>query len=285
MRLLKSATAILVLLSVLVGPAFAAEDEFPIYLGDEFVALYDYAIANELPNLAFPVEGDSITGDEELDEHIWELAFERGYVMRPIAASHLPAADGIRMQSQAAAAWLLLREAAREEGHYFVVSSAYRSPDSQRTQFLSKLEGNSDESIDQALRWYSLPGTSKHHGGYALDFRYRDGTFAEFRSTPDYAWLAADNFLIPKTFGFIPSYPDGVANQGPNPEPWEFVWVGVERIKCGVPIDLSATSTEITEELASCPGELGVMMSSRGRLRSGPWVSSLMQLLAEQVEG
>ena len=148
--------------------------------------------------------------------------------------------------------------AAREAGYYFIVSSAYRSPASQRTQFLSKLSGSSDQAIDDTLRWYSPPGTSKHHGGYALDFRYRTGTFGEFRSTPDYAWLSADNFAIPKAFGFIPSYPDDVEAQGPNPEPWEFVWVGVDRIKCGVPLEtpdsFSGPAAAIADEVARCPG-------------------------------
>ena len=44
----------------------------------------------------------------------------------------------MRMQPQAAAAWLELKEAARAAGHPFV-SSAYRSPDSQRAQFNSRL--------------------------------------------------------------------------------------------------------------------------------------------------
>ena len=140
----------------------------------------------------------------------------------------------------------------------FTVSSAYRSPSSQRTQFLSKLEGTSDSAIDAALRWYSLPGTSKHHAGYALDFRYPSGTFGEFRSTPDYAWLAADNFAVPKRHGLIPSYPDGVENQGPNPEPWEFVWVGIGLVHCGIPQEMGllveGPAAAVVHDLERCPG-------------------------------
>jgi LAS superfamily LD-carboxypeptidase LdcB len=165
------------------------------------------------------------------------------------------------MQPQAASAWADLKQAAREAGFGFIVSSAYRSPASQRSQFNSKLGGTSDEAIDAALTWYSIPGTSKHHSGYALDFRYRNGTFGEFRDTPDYAWLAEDNFYNAKRFGFIPSYPDDVADQGPNPEPWEFVWVGVDLIRCGIPVEIdtrmAGPASAIAAEISACPGRVG----------------------------
>lgn len=258
MRLLAVASTALAVVIAFNGSALAAEAEFPVYTGDQFVALRDHAMSHELPNLTIPDDRVPITGNEELDNRIYEMAFERGYVMTPIAVSELGTADGVRMQPQAAEAWLQLKAAAREEGLRFIVSSAYRSPASQRTQFLSKLEGSSDSAIEATLRWYSVPGTSKHHSGYALDFRYREGTFGEFRSTPDYEWLAADNFLIPKTFGFIPAYPDDVSEQGPNPEPWEFIWVGVELIKCGNPLEAPSTfigpAAAIAQDVASCPG-------------------------------
>ena len=242
------------------APAHADDQErFPTYTGDQFKALYDHAVEHVLPNLEPPGAPLSVTGNEDLDDRIWEIATARGYVLRPVAGDGLGSADGVPMQPQAASAWLELKEAARAAGFGFVVSSAYRSPAAQRTQFNSKLRGTSDEAIDAALTWYSIPGTSKHHGGYALDFRYPNGTFGEFRDTPDYAWLAADNFYNAKRFGFIPSYPDDVADQGPNPEPWEFVWVGVDLIKCGLPVHVAIrpgdlVAAAIAGELARCPG-------------------------------
>ncbi len=241
-------------------PALSADEEFPTYTGDQFQALYDHAVARLLPNLVAPGDHEPVTGDHDLDSRIWEIATARGYMMRPEAGPDLGIADGVPMQPQAAAAWLELKAAARAAGHGFIVSSAYRSPASQRVQFNSKLRGSSDEAIDAALNWYSIPGTSKHHGGYALDFRYVDGTFGEFRETPDYAWLAADNFYNAKRFGFIPSYPDFVSDQGPNPEPWEFVWVGVDLIRCGLPVEIDTRSlgpaAAIGEEVADCPGTM-----------------------------
>lgn len=257
-------------------PASASDDGdyLPHYTGEQFQAMYEYAIANTLPNLN-PTNGQTpVTGDEELDARLWDAAFERGYTLQPSAAGDLVSIDGTPMQPQAAEAWTALEAEARSAGYSFIVSSAYRSEAGQRSWFLGKMTGTSDEAIEDTLRWYSLPGTSKHHTGYALDFRYEDGTFGEFRSTPDYAWLSADNFAIPKKHGFIPSYPDDVENQGPNPEPWEFVWVGLGLIRCGVPINLSqsqfATSHRwLTDDVVGCPGgvslaELDGLLKSRG---------------------
>jgi hypothetical protein len=257
--------ALSLMLILVVAPSSAAAaqaDEFPVYTGDQFKGLYDYAVASHLPGLSQPTGQMSVTGDASLDERIWEIAFSRGYVLRPVASGDLATADGVPMQPQAAAAWGQLKAAARDAGMSFIVSSAYRSPATQRTQFLSKLEGTSDDAINATLVWYSVPGTSKHHGGYALDFRYSNGTFGEFRNTPDYEWLSRDNFYNAKRFGFIPSYPDDVTAQGPNPEPWEFVWVGVDLIRCGTPVPpsiigpVTGPAAAMVAEVARCPGQV-----------------------------
>ncbi|HIE22587.1 MAG TPA: hypothetical protein EYP73_08340 [Acidimicrobiia bacterium] len=260
---MKRLLALVAVLSLpLALPASAAEDEpYPEYTGPEFVALYDYAVENLLPGLEYQDTRYSITGDEALDARIWEVAFSRGYVLRPLASRKMATARGVPMQPPVAPAWLGLEAEARAAGMRFIVSSAYRSPAAQRAQFLSKLEGTSDAAINAALNWWSIPGTSKHHGGYALDFRYADGTFAEFSHTPDYAWLAASNFAIPKRYGLIPSYPDGVGSQGPRPEPWEFVWVGTDLIRCGLPQDLGLSVdgpvAALVAEIERCPGGAG----------------------------
>ena len=257
MRKLFVGVAVAALLVSGSASAFAEEPEQPEYTGEEFQALYEYAVTNTLPNLDAPNGQYQITSNDELDARIWELALERGYVLRPTASGDLGRADGVNMQPQAAAAWLTLKQEAREAGMGFIVSSAYRSPASQRTQFLSKLNGTSQDSIDAALTWYSIPGTSKHHGGYALDFRYRSGTFGEFRSTKDYKWLQEANFAIPKRHGLIPSYPDDIPTQGPNPEPWEFVWVGTGLIQCGLPQPLGSVpgpAAAVLSDIGHCPG-------------------------------
>jgi LAS superfamily LD-carboxypeptidase LdcB len=253
-------TTLLALAITLVAlPAFAAEEgSYPDYTGPEFQALYEYAVANTLPNLDPPNGLYPITGNQELDDRIWELAFERGYILRPTVSGDLSSVGGVRMQPQAAEGWIGLRAEAQSAGMGFVLSSAYRSPAAQRTQFNSKLAGSSDNAIDAALTWWSIPGTSKHHAGYALDFRYPNGTFGGFRRTPDYAWLSDSNFAIPMRYGLIPSYPDDGVSQGPNPEPWEFVWVGTRLISCGIPQNLELVvmgpAAAVVSEIEACPG-------------------------------
>ena len=157
-----------------------------------------------------------ITGDAVLDGRIWEIAIDRGYLLRPVAGPDLgvPTACGCNR----AAAWLELElEAARAAGHRSSPPPIGRPTASEPVQL--QAEGTTDEAIDAALRWYSIPGTSKHHSGYALDFRYADGTFAEFRDTPDYAWLAADNFHNAKRFGFILPTPTTSLPRAPTPSP------------------------------------------------------------------
>lgn len=257
MKLVLVALAWVVLVPTAVAVA-TDHGEYPVYSGDEFQDLYTYAVGNTLPNLEDSAVRYEITGDDPVDELIWNMAIERGYELRPTASHDLVYVGGVPMQPDAADAWVDLRAEAREAGMGFAVSSAYRSPSSQRSQFLSKLEGTSDEQIDATLTWYSLPGTSKHHSGYALDFRYADGTFGEFRATPDYQWLTAENFAAPKRHGFVPSYPDDVTTQGPSPEPWEFVWVGTALIRCGLPRDLPALAGPVdalVDDIAACPGD------------------------------
>jgi D-alanyl-D-alanine carboxypeptidase len=259
--------ALALVLATAATPESPVKEPFPVYTGDEFKALYDHAVRHELPNLIPPPGRLPVTGDPDVDNRIWDLANARGYVLRPLAGPDLASVDGVPMQPQAAAAWQRLKEAARAAGHQFVVSSAYRPPESQRTQFNAKLTGTTDEAIDATLTWYSIPGTSKHHGGYALDFRYADGTFGEFRETPDYAWLSADNFLNAKRFGFIPSYPDDVTAQGPNPEPWEFVWVGVDLIQCGMACVDAASGPMARHPGGGSPLEFGLDRHARRRHR------------------
>jgi LAS superfamily LD-carboxypeptidase LdcB len=38
--------------------------------------------------------------------------------------------------------------------------------------------------------------------------------------------MSKDNYLQAKKYGWIPSYPEGAQQQGPEPEAWEYVWVG-----------------------------------------------------------
>lgn len=233
------------------------ESPWPLYVGSDFQDLYRYAIANTLPGLDLPGGYQSVTGNSTVDQRIWDLALTRGYVPQPVASGSL-GRWGILMQPLAAEGWQTLNAEARENRMGFIARSAFRSLTTQRIMFNERLTGTSDAAIERALTWAAPPGMSKHHSGYALDFRYPDGTYGSFRSSPGYAWLAANNFDVAKRHGFVPSYPDDVDHQGPNPEPWEFVWVGADLIRCGIPRSTGSAVTGpaagLLADLERCPG-------------------------------
>ena len=190
-----------------------------------------------------------ITGNERADAAIRMLAERRGYQIRPQAdESKLVRVGEHLMQPQIAAAWKELRTAAAEDGLRLDVVSAYRSVARQREIFLYRLDGEGrstlgysptpqqiadglgNDLIDAILRTSSIPGYSKHHTGYTLDLTDVGSgrSFMEFEHTPGFLWLSERNYLNAKRFGFLPSYPAGADSQGPEPEAWEYVWVGRE---------------------------------------------------------
>lgn len=206
--------------------AVAATDLSPA----ELVAAFDDA---RLPGLqSIELAPPSITGNAELDERIREIAVERGYRRRAEPSGGLVITDGRYLQPNAAAAWEALQAGAAAAGHSISLTSGYRSAASQASIFRSRLTGTSDAALDTILQTVAAPGYSKHHTGYAIDVRSGSAILYDFANTPAYAWLSADNWANAKGYGWVPSYPDGVASQGPNPEPWEFVWVGAINIIC-----------------------------------------------------
>jgi hypothetical protein len=218
------------LLPMMPGPLARAADGFPEYQGSEWTDLVRRGLAH-LPNLKPPGAPGAIAATTTLDDRIWEIAFARGYEMRQTPASTLSVQDGYAMQSLTASAWEAMQAAAAAAGHHIVIHSAYRSVTTQRAIFNSKLSSSSDAAINAVLDYSAPPGASRHHTGYALDIKAYGGTIGGFKDTPAYAWLSADNYRNAKRFGFVPSYPPDAPNQGPKPEPWEYVYVGVDTIR------------------------------------------------------
>jgi D-alanyl-D-alanine carboxypeptidase len=192
-----------------------------------------------------------ITGNPEADQRIVERAVLRGYRLRQQADENVLITEGAHaLQKPAMDAWLELQAAAQEEGVQLGLVSAYRSVERQRAIFLRELRrlgevqtgapidqmaiasGEADRWVDEVLRYSSIPGFSKHHSGYTIDIAdaSRGLAFTDFIDTDGFAWISAHNYLNAKRFGFIPSYPAGVDTQGPEPEPWEYVWVGRETL-------------------------------------------------------
>jgi D-alanyl-D-alanine carboxypeptidase-like protein len=214
------------------SPATEAEDvaglvDATSFAADEFLELFDSAV---LPGLGAIGSAPPITGNVEVDRRIRAIAEERGYRRRPPPNRALVEVGDEMLQPEAAAAWASLQAAAATAGHSISIFSGYRSIERQVAVFVGKLTGTSDVEIETRVRSVAVPGYSKHHTGYAIDIRAAGGGDFGIRDTAAYAWLSANNFANTKAHGWIPSYPDGSGPAGPDPEPWEFVWVGVNAI-------------------------------------------------------
>ena len=201
---------------------------YPVFTGNQFKQLFDEV---ELDNLATVGDLPAIVGNPETDQRVRQIAVERGYRPRPMPAdvSKLVLAEGDRhrLQPAAAEAYHDLRAAAAADGLTIWLVSAYRSYDYQGPLFLRGVSAPySDDDVFERLKTVAIPGYSKHHTGYAIDLAEGNFVFDEFIESASYTWLSADNYANARRHGWIPSYPPDADNQGPDPEPWEFVYVG-----------------------------------------------------------
>lgn len=213
--------------------------KYRYFSGWEFKQIFLEASAN-YTKVKAPIAGlAEITGEPSLDARIVEIAEKRGYLKQKLALEqHLIATqNNQRLQREALEALEKLQAEARKDGLNLVLVSGYRSVQEQRNIFLSRLgldsvsleqilSGEFDTLVNQVLITSSIPGYSRHHTGYTFDLGCGDFDLLRFAYTPCFEWLSRDNYLNAKRFGIIPSYPEGAGLQGPDPEAWEYVWVG-----------------------------------------------------------
>lgn len=210
------------------GSGDETAEVYSVFDGNQFKQLFNEA---DLENLATPSQPPTITGDPETDRRIQQVALNRGYRLRPMPedVSRLVLVEGDRhlLQPEAAQAYLDLKAAAAADGLTIWLVSAYRDYDRQRNIFLGKATAPyNDEEVFEILKRVSVPGYSKHHTGYTIDIAEGKHLFDDFVGTKSHQWISADNYLNAKKYGWIPSYPPDGGKQGPDPEAWEFVYVG-----------------------------------------------------------
>ncbi len=219
-----------------------AKTQLKKFSDDEFQSLYE---SLALPNTELITSSPEITGDTTADAQIVKVAKSRGYSLRsvpvlPIVKTNVPGLDeDDLLQPKAYEAWKRLEAQAKKDGVALKLNSGYRSIDWQRRYFLLQLQsrgitpssiasGQADAGVSAVMSVVAPPGYSRHHTGYTVDFTCKDGSGKAFEFTSCFDWLSKNNYQIAKQFGWIPSYPDGADNQGPEPEPWEYVWVGTD---------------------------------------------------------
>ena len=221
----------------------AAEDEkfdvntakFKKFSPKQFSELYSRFA---YPNTRLIINDYSITGDEKADKVINNLAESAGYQVRtaPVKNSLKQIDKGIFLQSKAEEAWTELQKQAKKAKLSLRVTEGFRSAEDQSAIFKSRLgklntlriiKRLEDKKIKEILKQTAPPGYSRHHSGYTIDLACENQPEVQFKTSKCFKWLSADNYLNAKKAGWIPSYPEGVKNQGPEPEAWEYVWVGV----------------------------------------------------------
>lgn len=220
-----------------------AKTRLKTFTGEQFKELYrSMAYPNTIPFTDIP----NVTGVTEADKRIRELAEARGYKLTSIPAGAIvkinePRLDGDDLlQPLAATSWQKLKEAAKKENIPLALISAYRSPEYQKNLFTSRLFAKgvtvrdittnaADAAINQTLSQAAVPGYSRHHTGYTVDLWCEDGS-GQFVYSSCFRWIKANNYQKAKESGWIPSYPEGASEQGPEPEPWEYVWVGTDAL-------------------------------------------------------
>ncbi len=237
-----------------IDPSLEKEELKEILFSYEFYSSEDFIEINNQANSKVRTEEDAITiiGDPLADKAIIEKAEARGYVLRKEAdPATLVTIDNEKLLPNPAAAWQKMKSVALLDSIQLKLNSGFRSTDRQKEIFLERfnssavwnygiepsadniLAGYADGALEETLTFTAPPGYSKHHSGITVDINDSevDSSIVAFADTDAYEWLSANNYLNAKRFGFIPSYPDGVENVGPNPEPWEYIWVGEDSLK------------------------------------------------------
>ena len=212
-------------------------------------AFYDLYSTFAYPNTQEIQVPPAITSNPEADKRIREIAEKRGYKLRsvPVAPINKTNEKNLEgddlLQPLALAGWQDLKARAAADGQPLRLLSGYRSIEYQRQLFIDRLlaagaytadiaNGLADAKVENVLSNAAPPGYSRHHTGYTIDLAcYPNGAFVAFKDSPCFSWIKANNYQIAKETGWIPSYPEGADQQGPEPEPWEYVWVGQDAVK------------------------------------------------------
>jgi hypothetical protein len=221
--------------------------KYKVFEGNQWKELFEQA-KNNYSNITMDYTGLNYFGEEEVNQVVIELATKRGFVKRAMVEDlgQLVYLEGLPLQPKAADALKNLFKEMRDEGHSIVFLSGFRGIVEQSQVFgdefykqsinsfgreisnLEILQREGDNAINRSYDTVALPGYSRHHFGYTVDLTEAGTYYKDFANTASYEWMSKDNFYNVKKHGIIPSYPKGVEAQGPEPESWEFVYVGRE---------------------------------------------------------
>ena len=139
--------------------------------------------------------------------------------------------DGFQVDRRCAEALRKMLFDCRQEGHFPVICSAYRTQEYQQELFDKKLQRvlaagtRKEEASGVAARSVAIPGTSEHQLGLAvdlIDYFYTNLDEGQER-TATQKWLMENC----TDYGFILRYPNGTTGiTGIIYEPWHYRYVG-----------------------------------------------------------
>lgn len=127
----------------------------------------------------------------------------------------------VELATDAADAWKMMRENARNHNVELLLVSGYRSVEYQANLFRKKLD--QDMPVERILRTTAAPGYSEHHSGMALDLTTHGVRPLErdFAMTRAYEWLKSHA----RIYGFHESYPKNNRHRI-EWEPWHWCYRG-----------------------------------------------------------
>ncbi len=133
-----------------------------------------------------------------------------------------------KLRKQALKALDEMYVAAKKQGYYLMINSAYRSYSEQKATYSSyehKYGGL------YAAQHVAIPGASEHQTGLGVDLTSQsveDGTRLVFGDTAEYKWVCQNAYR----FGYILRFEDGTSKiTGITQEPWHFRYVGTAAAK------------------------------------------------------
>lgn len=133
--------------------------------------------------------------------------------------------QGLYLKRAAYEAYLQMLRDAQNQGLDFLICSAYRSYELQKSLYNNSLSQNGEKFTNTRSAY---PGRSEHHTGLAIDITSESmgyGLSQNFINYPEGLWL---NNNCSK-YGFIIRYPKGKTHiTGYDYEPWHLRYVGTE---------------------------------------------------------
>lgn len=122
-------------------------------------------------------------------------------------------------------AFIEMANAAKKDGITLILTSGYRSSESQKAVYD---DFKNKKGIEYADEFAARPGHSEHETGLALDILTYNAYTNTFKETEAYRWLQSHA----SDYGFIERYKEGLEYMtGYAPESWHYRYVGTEIAK------------------------------------------------------